>query len=55
VNFDFRYPIKITNGPAFAGRTLVLAACSPVARGAWIAAIQDSIESLKERQKVNFL
>lgn len=53
--FGQKYPIRISNGPAFSGRILILAACSPVARGAWIEAIQDAIEGLKERQKVNVM
>lgn len=53
--FGQKFPIKISNGPAFAGRTLVLAANSPVARETWINAIQSSIENLSERQKVNVI
>ncbi|XP_063682181.1 uncharacterized protein LOC134817028 [Bolinopsis microptera] len=53
--FGQKFPIKISAGPAFSGRVLVLAASSFVARETWIKAIQNSIENLKERQRVKVI
>ena len=50
--FGQKYPIIITNGPAFGNRVLVLSSTSSDIRDGWIESITSGLNQLKERQRV---